>query len=110
MPNASVEIQLGKLLGQQEMILRELTSASEERRHQVEVVEDIKGTVHDLKSRMGTVEESLVKFEPTIEEFLSIKRKVAGAGKLGRWLWVVLISLLTVVYKFRTELVSWFAR
>lgn len=110
MPNSSVEMQLGKLLGQQEMILRELSEASRERRHQAEAVEDIKGTVHDLNTRMITVEQTLVKFEPTIEEFLTIKRKVAEAGKMGRWLWIALIALIGLVLKFKLELASWFAR
>ncbi|AWY08127.1 hypothetical protein HOT48_gp112 [Klebsiella phage ZCKP1] len=43
----------------------------------------------DLSTRLKRVEESITKSEPTIEEFITIKHKVAGAGIFGKWAWAV---------------------
>lgn len=59
---------------------------------------------------MTIVEETLTKFSPTIEEYISIKNKVLGAGRLGRWMWIFLIALIGLAAKFRTELMTWFTK
>jgi len=110
MGNPSLEAQLGRLAGQQDMILRELTSASEGRKQQYAAIEEIRGTLVSFDSRMTTVEENLTKFEPTIEEFISIKTKVVGAGKLGKFLWAVGAIILALAAKFREEIIIWLGR
>lgn len=92
------------------MILRELQLANDSRKAQYSSIESIKGSVTSLNSRMGSVEDSLTKFAPTIEEFINIKAKVIGAGRLGKWLWIVGGVLLTAAYKFHAEFLNWLGR
>ncbi len=47
---------------------------------------------------------------PTIEEFITIKHKVIGAGKIGRWLWVIgtaLIGMAGYIYKSKEVIGKW---
>lgn len=49
--------------------------------------EKMEESMGDLSIRLKRVEESITKSEPTIEEFITIKHKVAGAGIFGKWVW-----------------------
>ena len=40
-----------------------------------------------MDNRLKNVEDNLAKNEPTIEEFITIKHKVVGAGIFGKWVW-----------------------
>lgn len=108
--HSSLEVQLGRMIGQQDMILRELGHAAEGRKAQYTAIEEVKGSVLLLNSRMETVEGSLTKFTPTIEEFISIKQKVVGAGKLGKFLWAAGAIILALAAKFHGEILSWLGK
>jgi hypothetical protein len=110
MGNPSLGVQLGRLAGQQDIILKELSDARDDRKQQFSTIDEIRGSVIALDGRMIKVEETLTKFSPTIEEFIQIKNKVLGAGKLGKWLWIVLVALIGLAFKFRTEIVTWFGK
>ena len=42
-------------------------------------------SLQKMEGRLKNVEDSFAKSEPTIEEFITIKHKVAGAGVFGKW-------------------------
>lgn len=110
MSDATIDQKLGRLEGTQAMILRELKAATESRKEQYALMEAIQKASYSMVTRMDLVEASLVKFEPTIEEFISMKHKVIGAGRLGKWLWIAGAFILTAAFKFRVEMFTWLGK
>ena len=110
MADTSLEGQLGRVVGQQEMILRELSDARADRKQHYIAIDDIRGSVLTLDGRMTIVEEAIMKFGPTIDEFIEIKHKVIAAGKLGKWLWIAGFALIGLIAKFRVELMTWISK
>lgn len=47
-----------------------------------------------MGNRLKNVEDSLARNEPTIEDFITIKYKVAGAGIFGKWVWAGVGAIL----------------
>lgn len=54
-----------------------------------ETLVELRDSINDIVNRLNSVEDILAKSEPTIEEFITIKHKVAGAGIFGKWAWAV---------------------
>ena len=70
---------------------------------------DLKLSMQKLESRLKSVEDSLAKSEPTIEEFITIKHKVVGAGIFGKWVWAGAGAIIGVLAAARREIFAWFA-
>lgn len=66
-------------------------------------------TVRTIEVRLDRVEQSLAKSEPTIEEFITIKHKVVGAGIFGKWVWAGAGAIIGVLAAVRREIFAWFA-
>lgn len=64
--------------------------------------------IQDMTARLKNVEDSLAKNEPTIEEFITIKHKVVGAGMFGKWVWFGLGAVITMIAAIRKEILAWF--
>lgn len=58
---------------------------------------------------LARLEDSLAKSEPSIEEFITIKHKIAGAGIFGKWVWAGAGAIIGVLATARRERFSWFA-
>lgn len=69
----------------------------------------LKESVTDISNRLKTVEDSLAKNEPTIEEFITIKHKVVGAGIFGKWVWAAAGAIIGILAATRREIFAWFA-
>jgi len=69
----------------------------------------LKDSVTDVSNRLKNVEESLAKNEPTIEEFITIKHKVVGAGIFGKWVWAAAGAIIGILAATRREIFAWFA-
>ena len=69
----------------------------------------LKDSVQRMEGRLKSVEDSLAKSEPTIEEFITIKHKVVGAGIFGKWVWAGAGAIIGVLADARREIFSWFA-
>lgn len=110
MPQRSQDVLLGELLGRQNAILEELRDAKTSRKNQYEAIEEIRDNIARIDIRQTEMETKLLGYAPTIEEFISIKQKVIGAGKLGQYLWLIGAALITAAYKFRVEMMSWFGK
>lgn len=109
-PDKSLEVQLAVLAEQYNHIKQELKEAKEARKLQYETAEKQSNTLTQMDIRMKAVEDSLKQQAPTIEEFITIKHKVVGAGMAGRWAWVVLCALVGLLFSFRTEIFKWLAK
>ena len=59
---------------------------------------EMSDSLANITFRVRNVEASLAKNAPTIDEFITIKHKVVGAGALGKWLWGVGALLIGWVF------------
>ena len=107
MVSDTVSFQLARIGGQQELILQEMKDAKESRKTTYSAIEEIRLSASSIESRVQVLEDSLTKFTPTIEEFTLIKQKVIGAGAVGKWLWIIGVALVGLVYKFREGVLEW---
>lgn len=70
---------------------------------------NLRESVAEVGNRLKNVEESLARNEPTIEEFITIKHKVVGAGLFGKWVWAAAGAIIGILAVARREIFSWFA-
>jgi hypothetical protein len=110
MPNESPEVQLAVLAERFMFIQQELAEAKTARKSQYEKMEEQSVMLIQMDARMQTVEASLKSQAPTIEEFITIKHKVVGAGLAGRWSWAALTAVIALLCTFRTEIFRWLAK
>jgi chromosome segregation ATPase len=109
MPN-SLEVQLAVLGEQYKFIQKELEEAKAARKTQYEKMEEQSVSLANMGNRLKAVEESLTKQSPTIEEFITIKHKITGAGIFGKWAWGTLAFLIGLAFSFRVEIVKWLSK
>ena len=74
-----------------------------------ETLAELRDSINDIGNRLKNVEDSLAKNEPTIEEFITIKHKVVGAGIFGKWVWAGAGAIIGVIAAARREIFAWFA-
>lgn len=74
-----------------------------------ETLVELRDSINDIGNRLKNVEDSLAKNEPTIEEFITIKHKVVGAGIFGKWVWAGAGAIIGVLAATRREIFAWFA-
>lgn len=74
-----------------------------------ETLGQLKDSITKMDNRLKNVEESLAKNEPTIEEFITIKHKVVGAGIFGKWVWAGAGAIIGLLAAARREIFAWFA-
>lgn len=74
-----------------------------------ETLVELRDSINGIGNRLKNVEDSLAKNEPTIEEFITIKHKVVGAGIFGKWVWAGAGAIIGVLAAARREIFAWFA-
>lgn len=74
-----------------------------------ETLSELRDSINDIGNRLKNVEDSLAKNEPTIEEFITIKHKVVGAGIFGKWVWAGAGAIIGVLAAARREIFAWLA-
>lgn len=74
-----------------------------------ETLGELRDSINDIGNRLKNVEDSLAKNEPTIEEFITIKHKVVGAGIFGKWVWAGAGAIIGLLAAARREIFAWFA-
>lgn len=74
-----------------------------------ETLVELRDSINDIGNRLKNVEDSLAKNESTIEEFITIKHKVVGAGIFGKWVWAGAGAIIGVLAAARREIFAWFA-
>lgn len=102
------EIQLARLDERLKMVLDRMEENYESHAKTRAWMGQVDHTLSEINHRVGSVESSLAKSAPTIEEFMVIKNKVLGAGIAGKWLWAALGALLTLVITAREHLIRFF--
>lgn len=104
----STEIQLARLDERMKMLLDRMEDNHQSHTQTREWMRKTDDTLFAIGNRVVNVESSLQKAAPTIEEFLSIKHKILGAGIAGRWMWVTFGTLLGIVISMREQVIRWF--
>lgn len=97
MGDENLAVQLARMEERLLYIAREQDEAKRSRKATYEKMEEQSQTLILMDGRMQKVEESLKTQAPTIEEFITIKHKVQGAGAAGKWIWGAAGSLLGMV-------------
>lgn len=89
MPTESLEVLIARMSEQMKHMQEDMNRDRDSRKHQYEKIEAVNQIVTKMDGRLASVESSLASAKPTIEEFITIKHKVVGAGMAGKWLWAV---------------------
>ena len=108
--NEDEKVRLARLEERFNFIYNELMEAKTSRKNQYEKIEEMSSTVVQIDNRVQIVEGSLKQQAPTIEEFITIKHKVVGAGFAGKWVWVILSGVIGFLFSLRAEIIGWLSR
>ena len=107
--NESGELLLVRLEERLKTLFENQTRDRQDREKLEETLVELRDSINDIVNRLKSVEDSLAKSEPTIEEFITIKHKVAGAGIFGKWVWAGAGAIIGVLAAARREIFAWFA-
>lgn len=110
MTGESSEVQMARMDERFKSILAQLERAEVGRKHQYEKLEDLGQSLTKIENRVESVENSLAKASPTIDEFLIIKHKVIGAGVFGKWLWAGAGIVIGLLASGRTTIFEWLSK
>lgn len=109
MSNESSEVLLARLEERLKTLFENQEKENRSREQMSQTLYALRDSLKGMDSRLKNVEESLAKTEPTIEEFITIKHKVVGAGIFGKWVWAGAGAVLGLVAALRKEIFAWFA-
>ena len=107
--NESSELLLVRLEERLKTLFENQTRDRQDREKLEETLGELRDSINDIGNRLKNVEDSLAKNEPTIEEFITIKHKVVGAGIFGKWVWAGAGAIIGVLAAARREIFAWFA-
>lgn len=107
--NESGELLLVRLEERLKTLFENQTRDRQDREKLEETLVELRDSINDIGNRLKNVEDSLAKNEPTIEEFITIKHKVVGAGIFGKWVWAGAGAIIGVLAATRREIFAWFA-
>lgn len=110
MSNESAEIQLARLDERWQSVLHEMELSRTSRKANYDSIENINLAIQEVKSRVTSIEKQVASAQPTIEEFITIKHKVVGAGQIGKWLWAIVAFLLGAVATSRESIFHFFSK
>ena len=102
-----LEVQLARLEEQMKTLFRIMEQEGNGRTNIAKQLQDISTSMATFGHRLGNVEASLANSAPTIEEFITIKHKMVGAGLMGKWVWAFAGGVITFLWSARKEIASW---
>ncbi len=110
----STDVRVARMEEQLKFMITEAGEAKAARKAQYESMDELRGLVTQLAQSIATmntdvnsVRTKLDGQAPTIEEFITIKHKVVGAGKIGKWLWVAGTAVISYAFASRETLIKW---
>lgn len=107
--NESGELLLARLEERLKTMFENQARDRQDREKLEETLSDLRDSINNMGNRLKNVEDSLAKNEPTIEEFITIKHKVVGAGIFGKWVWAAAGAIIGILAATRREIFTWFA-
>jgi len=106
----SVEVRVARIEENMRFMIDETKEARSARKSQYEAIEAVRQMMSSMDVTLNAVQNKLDGQAPTIEEFITIKHKVVGAGKLGAWLWAAGAFIIGAVFSSRETIISLFTR
>ena len=106
MGTESPEVQMARLEERLKVILARLDEARSDQQTQQNQMGLITQTLQNMANRVENVESSLATAKPTIEEFITIKHRVVGAGMMGKWVWAIAGGLLGMLFSARVQIME----
>lgn len=106
----TVEVRVARLEEQLKFLVEDACEAKASRKSQYESIESLGKAVLALAGDVTEVKGKLAGQAPTIEEFITIKHKVVGAGKLGKWVWTAGVFLIGILFSSREQIISWISK
>ena len=103
----SVEVQLARLQEQMRVMIEGMAEAKHSRNMTRDRLATMNDTIVTLDRRLENVEKQFASSAPTIEEFITIKHQVKGAGIAGKWLWAIGGFIIATVFSFREAIRNW---
>lgn len=100
----SIEIQIARIDERMKMMMEKMEENHDSHTRTRAWMGQVDKTLTDISMRVNSVETSIAKNAPSLEELIAIKHKVIGAGTLGRWLWVALGALLGAILTAREQI------
>lgn len=110
MSSESVEVQLARMDERWKTVSEALVASAASRRHQYDCSEELKTKLTQIDTRLQNVETQVATAQPTIQEFITIKHKVVGAGAAGKWLWAALAAILGLIVGGREAIFHFFSK
>ena len=101
MGTESTEVQMARLEERLKVILERLDEAKNDQQTNQQHIAMITQTLQGISNRVENVESSLATAKPTIEEFITIKHRVVGAGMMGKWVWLVAGGIIGMLFSAR---------
>ena len=106
----SVEVRVARLEENLRFLVDEAKEARINRKGQYDSIEALKASLAAMAGEVTKVRTKLDGQTPTIEEFITIKHKVVGAGNLGKWLWTAGAFIIGIVFSSREQIISWLSK
>ena len=106
MGTESPAVQMARLEERLKVILARLDEARSDQQAQQHQMGLITHTLQSMSNRVENVESSLATAKPTIEEFITIKHRVVGAGMMGKWVWAIAGGLLGMLFSARVQIME----
>lgn len=104
----SIEVQMARIQEQMKSLISELERSNRGREHTDSQIDKLSESMSKLHIRMEKVEEQLTSNAPVIQEFITIKQKVTGAGVAGKWVWAGCATAITLIATFREQIRAYF--
>jgi len=103
----SVEVRVARLEENMKFLVKETEQASVSRKGQYEAIETIQRAIEGMAASVASVKAKLDGQTPTIEEFITIRHKVVGAGKFGKYIWAIGSFIIGVVWSHKEVIGTW---
>ena len=105
-----VEVRVARLEEQLKFLVDDAKEAKINRKGQYESIEYLRQAMSTIAGEVTEVKSKLAGQAPTIEEFITIKHKVVGAGKVGKAVWAVGAFIIGIVYSSHEAILGWLAK
>lgn len=103
----SSEVMIARLEEQLKTLFRMLELERESKSNIYKELQSLSTNMTAVNHRLSNVESSLANSAPTIEEFITIKHKMVGAGLMGKWIWAIAGGLIGFIWSARKEIAAW---
>lgn len=103
----SQEVALARLQEQMKTVIDGQHIAKESREKADDKLESISELILKMDRRVEKVEIQLASNAPTIEEFITIKHQVTGAGRAGKFLWAAGGIIIASAFYLREAIRNW---